>query len=368
MKRQNAVLVLNVGSSSVKFRVFSKEKDLPLLATGRITGIGSRPLFSIKGHESRQLEAGLTQKQALKKVLDWIVSDDQGWTLVAAGHRIVHGGPHLSGPVLLDEELLSKLDSLVKLAPLHQPYCLAAVRAVADIYPDLPQIGCFDTAFHATHDHLIQSYALPEDLRNSGIRRYGFHGLSYEWIAHILEQEEGGAPKHVVAAHLGNGASLCAMRYGRSVDTTMGMTALEGLPMGTRSGTLDPGAVIYMLRQCGLSLEDVEDILYNQSGLKGLSGGISDMRQLLASESAKAVFAVEYFIHKTAQFVSQMVVSLGGMDLLVFTGGIGENATTVRNGIIEKLSFLPDFETRVITADEERMIAFHTLQLMSDLD
>ncbi len=365
MITREAVLVLNVGSSSVKFRVFGAEETLPLLADGRVTGIGSRPAFNVKGQDSRNLPVDLTQKEALKQVLDWIRTDENPWSLVAVGHRIVHGGAVYCDPVLLDEKVLGRLDAFVRLAPLHQPHGLAAVRAAAELYPGLPQIGCFDTAFHARHDQLTQSYALPGELRAGGIRRYGFHGLSYEWVAHVLGDEPGGLPERVVAAHLGNGASLCAMRGGCSVDTTMGMTALEGLPMGTRSGALDPGAVIYMLRECGLSLSEVEDTLYNCSGLKGLSGGISDMRKLLAAQTPEAGFAVVYFIHKAAQYIAQMAVSLGGMDMLAFTGGIGENAGPVRDGIIEKLSFLPAFETRIIEADEERMIAQHTLTLLN---
>lgn len=367
MSADDAVLVLNVGSSSVKFRVFGNYPDLPLLADGRITGIGSRPVFKIKGQTSRSLPANLSQKQALKEIVDWLRASDKGWNLVAAGHRIVHGGALFSDPLVLDDDVLSQLEQFVKLAPLHQPHGLVAVRAVAELYPGLPQVGCFDTAFHASIDPLAQSYALPATLRCRGIRRYGFHGLSYEWIAHVLESEDSGVPERVVAAHLGNGASLCAMLRGRSVDTTMGMTALDGLPMGTRSGALDPGAVIYMLRECGLSLDELEDILYNHSGLKGLSGGISDMRKLLASESAEAALAVRYFVYRTAQGIARMAVSIGGIDLLVFTGGIGENAVPVRSGVLERLSFLPDFETRVIAADEERMIALHAIRVIREL-
>lgn len=365
MNRNDAVLILNVGSSSVKFRVFGAEDTLPLLADGQVTGIGSHPVFSVKGKDSRDLPVDLTQKQALKEVLGWMRADENAWSLVAAGHRIVHGGAVYRDPVILTEKVLQQLDGFVRLAPLHQPHNLAAVRAAAELYPGLPQVGCFDTAFHAGHDPLIQSYALPHDLRDSGIRRYGFHGLSYEWLSHVLEHEKRGIPERVVAAHLGNGASLCAMHRGKSVDTTMGMTALEGLPMGTRSGALDPGAVVYMLRECGLSIREVESTLYNDSGLKGLSGGISDMQQLLVLNTPETGFAVAYFIHKTAQYIAQMIVSLGGMDMLVFTGGIGENAAPVRGGIIKKLSFLPAFETRIIAADEERMIARHTLDLLS---
>jgi len=367
MSPLDAVLVLNVGSSSVKFRVFGATEELPLLADGRVTGLGSRPVLSVVGQEACVLPVELTQKQALRAVLDWIEANGHDWRLLATGHRIVHGGTVYYDPVVLDDEVLGQLDRYVRLAPLHQPHGLAAVRAVRELYPHLLQVGCFDTAFHAGHEELIYSFALPRELRDMGIRRYGFHGLSYEWIAHVLGGEAGGAPEKVVAAHLGNGASLCAMRWGKSLDTTMGMTALEGLPMGTRSGSLDPGAIFHMMRECGLALSEVEDVLYNQSGLLGLSGGTSDMRKLLASDTPEAAFAVAYFARRTAQFIAQMAVSLGGLDLLVFTGGIGENAVPVRQAVIEHLSFLPPFAVRVIEADEERMIARHSLRLLTRL-
>jgi len=364
MNRTDAVLVLNVGSSSVKFRVFRAVSALPLLADGRVTGIGSHPLFRLNGQDDRTLNSNLTQPQALKEVLDFAQGDRNGWRLVAAGHRIVHGGTSYCNPVRIDRDILTQLDRLTPLAPLHQPHNLAAIRALANLYPELPQIGCFDTAFHTGHDPVTQSYALPKTLRDQGIRRYGFHGLSYEWTAHVLAQDSGGIPERVVAAHLGNGASLCAMRRGDSIDTTMGMTALEGLPMGTRCGALDPGAVIYMQHSCGLSLREVEHMLYNCSGLKGLSGGLSDMKKLLASNTPEAHLAVDYFTFRTAQKIAEMAVSLGGLDMLVFTGGIGENAAPVRDNILKRLSFLPTFSTRVIEADEERMIARHTLSVL----
>lgn len=356
-----ALLVLNTGSSSVKFRVFGAEESLPLLADGRVTGIGGSPVFSVKGEPPRDLPQNLTQKQALQCVLDWMDAADDGWRVAAAGHRIVHGGAEFSAPVLLTAEVLQKLDHLVPLAPLHQPHNLAAVRALAELYPGLKQIGCFDTGFHAGHEAAVYSFALPEHLREKGVRRYGFHGLSYEWVAHSLAQE-GVVPRRVVAAHLGNGASLCAIKDGKSIDTTMGMTALDGLPMGTRTGALDPGAVIYLLRSCGLSLDEVEDVFYHNSGLKALSGGVSDMKDLLEDGGDKAKFAVDYFTRKVAQYIAMMAASLGGLDLLVFTGGIGEHAAPVREAILARLKFLGDFDSRVIAADEERVIAKHTLK------
>ena len=356
-----ALLVLNTGSSSVKFRIFGATEDLPLLADGRVTGLGSKPVFAVKGEEARSLPENLTQKQALQCVLDWIDAAENDWQVIAAGHRIVHGGAEFSAPVLLTAEILEKLEALAPLAPLHQPHNLAAVRALAEIYPALKQIGCFDTAFHAGHEPAVYSFALPEHLREKGLRRYGFHGLSYEWVAHSLAQEDN-LPPRVIAAHLGNGASLCAIKDGKSIDTTMGMTALDGLPMGTRTGALDPGAVIYLLRSCGLSLDEVEHMFYHDSGLKALSGGVSDMKVLLDDGGEKAKFAVDYFTRRVAQYVAAMAASLGGVDLLVFTGGIGENAAPVREGVLARLSFLGDFKSCVIAADEERMIAKHILK------
>ena len=364
MTSKRAVVVLNVGSSSVKFRVYRAEAALPLLADGRVTGIGSRPRFQVDDQASEELNADTGQDEAVRLVLDYVDSKDRGWELVAAGHRIVHGGEDFDHPVLVDDEVVERLQRYTPLAPLHQHHNLAAVRALSERCPELPQVGCFDTAFHAGHDPVTRSFALPEHLRNQGIRRYGFHGLSYEWIAQVLSEEPGGVPERVVAAHLGNGASLCAIRRGASVDTTMGMTALDGLPMGTRCGAIDPGAVLFMLRSLGLSLDEVERTLHDESGLKGLSGGISDMSELVASDSADAKLALDYFVLRTAQKIGEMVVSLGGLDALVFTGGIGENVALVRERIVDRLAFLPAFDVRVIAADEERMIARHTLCLL----
>ena len=365
MTAQPAVVVLNVGSSSVKFRVLGVDDELPVLADGRITGIGSRPQFSLRGEATQTLDDQLDLPAAIGEVLNYLQDRSDDWRLLAAGHRIVHGGEEFRAPVRLDEDILARLDRYTPLAPLHQRYNLEAVRALAERYPELPQIGCFDTAFHADHDVVTASYALPRTLRDQGIRRYGFHGLSYEWIARVLAERPDGAPERVVVAHLGNGASLCAIKNGKSIDTTMGMTALEGLPMGTRCGAIDPGAVLYMLRSCDLSVDEVERLLHDESGLKGLSGGVSDMSELVASDSAEAKLAVDYFVLRTAQKIGEMVVSIGGLDALVFTGGIGENVEPVRKRISERLGFLPDFEVCVIAADEERMIAQHTINVLN---
>lgn len=364
MTRVSVVLVLNVGSSSVKFRVFEAAPDLPLLTDGRVTGIGVAPVFSLRGEQPQALDKEADQSEAIAAVLDFVTAPDHDWNLVAAGHRIVHGGEDFRAPVVLTDEILARLDHYTPLAPLHQRHNLAAVRAVAERFPALLQIGCFDTAFHADHDPVTRSYALPANLRDRGVRRYGFHGLSYEWTARVLAEQAAAKLERVVVAHLGNGASLCAINKGISVDTTMGMTALEGLPMGTRCGALDPGVVLYLQRSLGLTVEEVERVLHDESGLKGLSGGVSDMAELLRSARPEHRFAVDYFVFRVAQKIGEMAVSLGGMDLLVFTGGIGENAASVRDRIVERLSFLPGFQVQVIAADEERMIASHVLCLL----
>lgn len=264
--------------------------------------------------------------------------------------------------------MLAELEALCTLAPLHQPYNLAGIAASARLAPGAYDVACFDTAFHAGHDPVVHSFALPAAMREAGVRRYGFHGISYEWIARVLaEQRPALAQGRVIAAHLGNGASLCAMRGGVSIDTTMGMTALDGLPMGSRSGALDAGAVTYMMRRFGLDADHVDRMLYEDSGLKGLSGLTNDVAALAASADPRAAFALEYFCHRTAQFSAAMAVSLGGVDGIVFTGGIGENAAPLRARILEHLAFLGPVESLVIPADEERMMAIHARDLLETL-
>jgi acetate kinase len=355
------VLVINAGSSSVKFSLFDKGADLKLLANGQVADIGGKPVFSA-GNDKQPLPSGSTHEEALRFILDWIEKQKHP-ALEIAAHRVVHGGTFFREPVRLTPQILEKLRGLNSLAPLHQPHNLAAIEILTKLKPALPQIACFDTAFHAGHEPLFKVYALPQNLTDKGIQRYGFHGISYEWIAHVLKGEHPALAKgRVIVAHLGNGASLCAMKNGVSIDTTMGMTALEGLPMGTRCGNLDPGAVIFMARDLGLPPEKVEHILYNDSGLKGLSGMTNDVKTLEASNDPKAVFALDYFSLKTAQFMAMMAVALGGVDGIVFTGGIGENATTVRENILNRLAFLKPYEVLVIPANEERMMAMHAIE------
>lgn len=358
-----ALLTLNTGSSSIKFRLFGMEESLPFLLGGKVTDIGGAPHFQVHASEysrdeMQALAPGSSHASALTHVLDWLRAHQRGWTLAAAAHRIVHGGPRYDAPIRLDADAVGYLRDLCSLAPLHQPHNLLAVDALWQQHPELPQYGCFDTAFHARQDALHTSYALPAHIREAGVRRYGFHGLSYDWLAHSLRRDHPElAAGRVVAAHLGNGASLCAMRGGLSVDTTMGMTALDGLPMGTRCGSIDAGAILYMQRSLGLSPDALEQLLYEESGLKGLSGISNDVKTLGESASAQAGFALDYFVWKCTQHIAAMATTLGGMDALVFTGGIGENAAGIRARIVEGLAFLPPFPSLVIPANEERSMA-----------
>ena len=354
------LLTLNTGSSSVKFRLFSLDDGLPLLAGGKISDIGGSPVFSVgrRGEDEARhdLNADLSHESAIGLVLNWL--SDHDLTVEAAVHRIVHGGERYARPVYLDDAVIEDLRELSSLAPLHQPHNLAGVEILRRSQPDLPQYGCFDTAFHAGHGRIFHEFALPAPIREKGVKRYGFHGLSYEWIAHCLRADFPDLAKgRVVAAHLGNGASLCAIKGGESIDTTMGMTALDGLPMGTRCGALDAGAVIFMLRDLGMSTEEVEGALYHDSGLKGLSGISNDVKTLVESDDDNAAFALAYFAMKTAQYIAAMAVSMGGMDALIFTGGIGEHAGQVREMILGHLSFMPDFQHHIIPANEERAMA-----------
>jgi acetate kinase len=303
----------------------------------------------------------------------------------AVGHRIVHGGAAHRQPVRLDEALLTELHALVPLAPLHQPHNLAAIRAIAKLRPDLPQVACFDTAFHHDKPMVASRLALPRALHDLGIRRYGFHGLSYEYVARRLAGIDPAlAGGRVVAAHLGNGASLCAMKGGRSVDTTMGFTALDGLMMGTRCGSLDPGVVLHLQSQMGMTVPEIEELLYQKAGLLGVSGMSSDMRMLIASDRPEAVEAVELFTWRAAREIGALVSSLGGVDGIVFTAGIGENSPEIRSRICQRLEWLglevnepanaagdvrismpgSPVTVLVICTDEERMIACHTLDIL----
>jgi acetate kinase len=356
-----AILIINAGSSSVKFRLFSHADGLPLLAGGKIADIGNHPVFSVRDEasgrvESQPLSQTFSHEDAFQLIFSWLAKTQSAYPVDLVGHRVVHGGAEFTRPAVVTPDVLERLRTLSPLAPLHQPHNLAAIEIIGRQQPRLRQMACFDTAFHAGIGALHSAYALPQEWREKGFRRYGFHGLSYAWIAHVLREDypdlgEG----RIIAAHLGNGASLCAMENGHSVDTTMGMTALDGLPMGTRCGSIDPGAVLAMLESA--PRRKIESILYEESGLKGLSGKTNDVKALLANPEEASRFAIDYFVLKAAQFAGQMAVSLGGVDALVFTGGIGENAAPIRDAIAARLAFLGPFRTLVIPANEERMMA-----------
>ena len=355
------------------------------LLKGTISGLDTKPAFSAHDGAGTALPGQLpvnayTHESALAWLLDWL-QQHQHRPLIGAGHRVVHGGEHFAEPTLIDPTIYVALERVVPLAPLHQPHNLTAVRALMRLQPSLPQVACFDTAFHRTQDALAQNFALPRELTASGIKRYGFHGLSYEYIANVLPQHLGASSEgRVIVAHLGNGASLCAMRHCKSVATTMGFTALDGLMMGTRCGTIDPGVLFYLMREQNLSPQQVEDLLYRKSGLLGVSGISSDMRELLASPAPAATEAVDLFCYRALREMGSMIAALGGLDTLVFTAGIGERSPEVRARICEGLGWMgitiddkancanqsrinrahSRVAVLVIPTDEEAMIARHT--------
>lgn len=371
-KKQHCILVINTGSSSVKFQVFSRSPSIECLARGGLFDLGHKPTFITTGakenlSEKKELTLDYSHEDAMHFILHWVQAKSDVWQFDAVAHRVVHGGTQFKGSVVLTPEVMTYLRQLCPLAPLHQWHNLIAINIFSTLRPNLIQVACFDTAFHAQHTPLFTEYALAQGLRDKGIRRYGFHGLSYEWIACFLKNSE---PKlaqgRIIAAHLGSGASLCAMQNGISIDTTMGMTALDGLPMGTRCGAIDPGVLIYMMRELNWSADEVESILYHQSGLLGLSGWTHDVRLLQDSEDSKAQFALDYFCIKTAQLMGVMAVALGGVDGIVFTGGIGENSSFIRDNIVKHLDFLKPFEVRVIKANEEEMMAMHAVSVLEN--
>ncbi|WP_343685482.1 acetate/propionate family kinase [Asticcacaulis sp.] len=365
-----AILVLNAGSSSLKFQAFAFE-DLSVLAQGKVTRIGGDAHLSAEAggeNVSRDLPTGANHEAALKAVLGFIDAHDDNWRIRGVVHRIVHGGTDYTHPVVVTPEVMRDLEQLIPLAPLHQPHNLAAIKASEQLVGDVPDIACFDTGFHATHGDLFTRFAIPYELHDQGVRRYGFHGLSYAWIARTLAREYPALHAgRIIAAHLGNGASLCAIRAGESIDTTMGMTALDGLPMGTRAGAIDAGAVLYLQRDLGMSIDAVEVLLYEQSGLKGLSGLSNDVEALLATADPAASFALEYFALKVAQFAAALAISMGGIDAFVFTGGIGEHAGPVREAILARLKLLGSFETLIIPANEELEMATQAKTLLEAL-
>ena len=337
--------VINAGSSSLKFSFYEGERRI---LTGQVDGIGARPSASATGPDGEKImppdlgaKPPTVPSEVLPAILPWARDRLGDRRLAAVGHRVVHGGLRYSRPARVTAELLAELEALVPLAPLHEPHNLAPIRMALTLNPELPQVACFDTAFHRTAPEVDQAFALPYAFFEEGIRRYGFHGLSYEYIASVLPER---APEiangRVVVAHLGNGCSACAMRDRVSVATTMGFTALDGLPMGTRCGELDAGVVLYLIQQKGMSPEDLVDLLYKRSGMLGLSGISSDFRELLASDSPRARFAVDLFCNRVARHIASLAAALGGLDGIVFTAGVGENAAPVRSAICQACAWL----------------------------
>lgn len=343
-------LTLNAGSSSLKFAVFDADSPLAApLIRGKIAGIGGAPVFSAHDAKGAPLDAGdLTtlnpasdHSTVIALLLPWLATHQGDHPLLAVGHRVVHGGQYFTEPTQVTPSVLQQLDTLVPLAPLHQPHNIAAIRAVAKWQPDVAQIACFDTSFHRSQDRLAQMFALPRDLTDQGILRYGFHGLSYDYIAstlpmHLGEQASG----RVIVAHLGNGSSMCAMKDRKSVATSMGFTALDGLMMGRRCGTLDPGVVLYLMQEKGMTAPQIETLLYKQSGLFGVSGISNDMQVLQDSDDPHAQEAIDLFCYRAASSLAGLVPSIQGLDVLVFTAGIGENSALVRRKICQRLTWL----------------------------
>ena len=339
-------LVLNAGSSSIKFQLFEAGgADEPRrIYRGLFEGLGSSPHFTVR-NQTGEIAGGMRwdetetfgHEEALAHLAAWIRENRGDYRLEAVGHRVVHGGVSFSAPVLIDQAVLRELEQLVPLAPLHQPHNLTPIRILRERFPDLPQVACFDTAFHRNQPDLAQLFALPRSMTEAGVRRYGFHGLSYAYIASVLSHYDPGlASGRVVVAHLGNGASLCALNNGASIATTMGFSALDGLPMGTRCGTIDAGVVFYMLREMKLSPEEAERFLYTKCGLLGVSGISNDMRKLrsLAATDPKAREAIDLFIYRIGREMGSLVAALQGIDALVFTGGIGENDAATRAEVL----------------------------------
>jgi acetate kinase len=390
----DTLLVVNAGSSSIKFQLFRLVGGdrLELGFKGQMEGIGTRPRLTARDaagttliDEACRPEAVPDLSAAMGRLGDWLIERLGGQAPVAVGHRVVHGGPDYSAPVVIDDTVLGRLERLVPLAPLHQPNNLAPIRLIHARDPALPQVACFDTAFHRGHPEVADRFAIPDGWYREGVRRYGFHGLSYEYIALRLEEIDPDlAQGRVVVCHLGSGASMCAIHGGRSVDSTMGFTAVDGLPMGTRTGSLDPGVVLYLLQAKGFDAKQVERFLYHEGGLKGLSGVSNDVRDLLASKAAGAKLALDYLVHRIAREAGALAAAMGGIDGIVFTAGIGEHSPEIRGRVLSRLGwfgFVLDeaanaahgplisagtsrLKAYVVPTDEELMIARHTLALI----
>lgn len=392
----DTILVVNAGSSSIKFQLFAiaARDGLQRCMKGQIEGIGAHPRLLAKGIKGEILvderwpaaDVG-SVPAALDKLVIFLRAQIGGKLPVAVGHRVVHGGPDYCEPTIVTDAVLDRLQHFAPLAPLHQPNNLGPIRAIHNRLPHLPQVACFDTAFHRGHPLVADRFAIPEDLYVEGVRRYGFHGLSYEYIASrlgVVAPDIAGG--RVVVSHLGSGASMCAISEGKSVDSTMGFTALDGLPMGTRPGQLDAGIVLYLMSEKHMSAKAIEHFLYNDCGLKGLSGISNDVRELLASSDPRARLALDYFVYRITLFTGMLAAAMGGIDGFVFTAGIGENAPSIREWVAQRLSWLgleldpaanaaggprisrtgSKIACYVIPTDEELMIAQHTLRVVRE--
>jgi acetate kinase len=391
----DTILVVNAGSSSVKFQVFALETGggLTRRIKGQIDGIGTKPRLRASGADGATLvdrtygQGEVADVSAALAIVGAWLREHQSVEPIAVGHRVVHGGPDYDRPVVVDEHVIERLERYVPLAPLHQPHNLAPIRSIRARFPQLPQVACFDTGFHRGHSAVAEHFAIPEHFYQEGVRRYGFHGLSYEYIADRLRTvaPEIAAGK-VIVAHLGSGASMCALAGGRSVESTMGFTALDGLPMGTRPGQIDPGVLLYLIGEKRMDAAALERLLYHESGLKGLSGSSNDMRELQTNPDPRAKLAVDYFVYRAALCTGMLAAALGGLDAFVFTAGIGENSSVIRAGIVEKIEWLgatidatanaanalrislpgSRVAVLVVPTDEELMIARHTAALLAE--
>ena len=390
----NSIAVLNAGSSSVKFSVFAERDDsLELVVRGQAEGLYTSPRFVAKdaagivlGEKSWGEGVKLGHEGALDHLVAFLRDEFAGHKLVGVGHRVVHGGVEYTSPVRVDAKILAALEKYVSLAPLHQPHNLAPIRVLLERSPGLPQVACFDTAFHSRAPAVAQAFALPKAITDLGVRRYGFHGLSYEYIAQVLPQfDERAARGKTVVLHLGNGSSMCAIADGRSVASTMGFTAADGLPMGTRCGNLDPGVILYLMDELRMDARAIEKLIYQQSGLLGMSGVSSDMRTLEVSDAPSAKAAIDVFIYRIGRELGSLAAALGGLDAIVFTAGIGENSRSLRERVCRDAAWLgveldaaanehggPRISTAgsrvsawAIPTNEELMIARHTRQLLT---
>jgi len=390
----DGILVLNAGSSSIKFLLFAERKGkLDPVVRGQVEGIQTAPRFIARDNEGRVTAekswgegVKLGHDGAVAHIADFLRGRSDGLELAAVGHRVVHGGMAYSKPVRVEPGVIATLEKFVPLAPLHQPHNLSPIRMLLGRRPELPQVACFDTAFHSTNPDVATRFALPGELHDAGVRRYGFHGLSYEYVASVLGAHDArAAAGKVVVCHLGNGSSMCAIEAGRSVASTMGFTAVDGLPMGTRTGALDPGVLLYLMDERGMDARAIEKLIYSQSGLLGVSGISSDMRKLLDSDDPRAKLAVDLYIYRIRRELGSLAAALGGLDALVFTAGIGENSAAVRERICRDAAWLgvdldaaangkggPRISTAgsrvnawVIPTNEELMIARHTRRLIA---